>query len=90
MKYYYKIIKLRIEEKKREQYDRINKLFEDYKRKEAIINQLQQRYFLKEGEKYTFFPIINNYIIKYRNPCFFNTNKYAITECDKDIQNTNY
>ena len=90
MKYYYKISKLKIEEKKREQYDRINKLFEDYKRKEEIINQLQQQYFLKEGEKYTFFPIINNYIIKYRNPCFFNTNKHPITECDKDIQNTNY
>ena len=63
MKYYYKILKLRIEKEKKEQEYRINKLFEDYKRKEEIINQLQQQYLLREREKYTFFPIINNYII---------------------------
>ena len=91
MKYYYKILKLKKEEEKKEQEYRINKLFEDYKRKEEIINQLQQQYLLREGEKYTFFPIINNYIIKYRAPCFFNnTNKYSITEYDKGIQNMNY
>ena len=91
LKYYYKILKLRIDEEKKKQEYKINKLFEDYKRKEEIINQLQQQYLLREGEKYTFFPIINNYIIKYRAPCFFNnTNKYSITEYDKGIQNMNY
>ena len=35
-----------------------------------MLNELQQRYLSKEGEKYTFYPIINNYIIKYNRPYF--------------------
>ena len=71
-----------------------NKLFNDYKKKQDILNQLQQKYSYKEGLEYTFFPIINNYIIKYQNPCFINssyfdkfslTNKHAITEYENNI-----
>ena len=50
--------------------NRHNKLFNDFKAKQRIINELQQKYLLKEGEKYTFYPIINNYIIKYNKPFF--------------------
>ena len=85
MKYHYITIKLQLREEIKSR--NINsKLFHDYKRKQEIINQLQQQYFYKEGEKYTFFPIINNYIIKYKNPYFFN-NKYSITETENN--NTN-
>ena len=35
-----------------------------------MLNELQQRYLSQEGEKYTFYPIINNYIIKYNRPYF--------------------
>ena len=45
---------------------RYDKLFNDYKAKQKMLNILQQRYLYKEGEKYTFCPIINNYIIKYK------------------------
>ena len=45
---------------------RYDKLFNDYKEKQKMLNILQQRYLYKEGEKYTFCPIINNYIIKYK------------------------
>ena len=50
--------------------NRHNKLFNDYKTKQRIMNELQQKYLFKEGEKYTFYPIINNYIIKYNKPFF--------------------
>ena len=52
--------------------DRHNKLFNDYKIKQIMLNELQQRYLSKECEKYTFYPIINNYIIKYNRPYFPN------------------
>lgn len=77
MKYYYIITKI-IKKEEIIIQNRNVKLFNDYKRKEEMMNQLQQKYFYKEGEKYTFFPIINNYIIKYKNPCFFN-DKYAMS-----------
>ena len=50
--------------------NRCNKLFNDYKVKQMMLNELQQRYLFIEGEKYTFFPIIKNYIIKYNRPYF--------------------
>ena len=52
--------------------NRHNKLFNDYKKKQRMLNDLQQRYLSEEGEKYTFYPIINNYIIKYNRPYFPN------------------
>ena len=63
MKYNYITIKLRLLEIKKEEFNRSNKLFNDYQKKQELINQLQQKYSLIEGEKCTFFPIINNYII---------------------------
>ena len=86
MKYIYIITKLRLIENKKEQINISDKLFNDYKRKQELINQLQQQYASMEGEKYTFFPIINNYIIKYKNPCIIN-NKYAVTEYNNNILN---
>ena len=59
---------------------RHNKLFNDYKTKQYMLNELQQRYLTKEEEKYTFYPIINNYIIKYNRPYFpsiQNTDMYS-------------
>ena len=50
--------------------NRCNKLFNDYKVKQMMLNDLQQRYLFIEGEKYTCFPIIKNYIIKYNRPYF--------------------
>ena len=73
-KYYYIIIKLNIQHFKILNFTlnngnkRHNKLFNDYKTKQNLLNELQQRYLLKEGKKCTFFPIINNYIIKYKVP----------------------
>ena len=84
MKYNYITIKLRLLEIKKEEFNRSNKLFNDYQRKQELINQLQQKYSLIEGEKCTFFPIINNYIIKFNNPCIIN-NKYAVTEYNNNI-----
>ena len=70
-KYHYISIKLRLEENRYFNFNkRHNKLFNDYKAKQIMINELQQRYLFKEGEKYTFYPIINNYIIKYNKPYF--------------------
>ena len=84
MKYNYITIKLRLLEIKKEEFNGSNKLFNDYQRKQELINQLQQKYSLIEGEKCTFFPIINNYIIKFNNPCIIN-NKYAVTEYNNNI-----
>ena len=84
MKYNYITIKLRLLEIKKEEFNRSNKLFNDYQKKQELINQLQQKYSLIEGEKCTFFPIINNYIIKFNNPCIIN-NKYAVTEYNNNI-----
>ena len=89
MQYYYIIMKLKLKEETKYK-NKKNKLFEDYKKKEDIINKLQQEYYYKEGEKYTFFPIINNYIIKYNNSCFIN-NKIGITGNDNNgSKNMNY
>ena len=84
MKYNYITIKLRLLEIKKEEFNRSNKLFNDYQKKQELINQLQQKYSLIEGEKCTFFPIINNYFIKFNNPCIIN-NKYAVTEYNNNI-----
>ena len=84
MKYNYITIKLRLLEIKKEEFNRSNKLFNDYQKKQELINQLQQKYSLIESEKCTFFPIINNYIIKFNNPCIIN-NKYAVTEYNNNI-----
>ena len=76
-KYFYKLyflsVKMNIEQLQYNSYTikrdstRHDKLFNDYKEKQKMLNILQQRYLYKEGEKYTFCPIINNYIIKYKD-----------------------
>ena len=92
MKYYYIVIKLKTNEaiykaKKN------NRLFDDFQKRQEIINNLRQKYLHKEGEKYTFFPVINNYFIKFKNKNISNlnnisnidnsyNNKLAITEYD--------
>ena len=92
MKYYYIVIKLKTNEaiykaKKN------NRLFDDFQKRQEIINNLRQKYLHKEGEKYTFFPVINNYFIKFKNKNISNlnnisnidnsyNNKFAITEYD--------
>ena len=67
--------------------NRHNKLFNDYKAKQRIINELQQKYLFKEGEKYTFYPIINNYIIKYNKPFFPNSTSSDIYYEEPSINN---
>ena len=37
-----------------------------------MLNELQKRYLSKDGKTYTFYPIINNYIIRYNRPNFPN------------------
>ena len=43
-----------------------------------MLNELKQRYLFKEGEKYTFYPIINNFIIRYNRPYFPNLSNIMI------------
>ena len=97
MRYYYIIIKLRERDEISKEYKEY-KLFNDYQKKEEMINKLRQQYLYTEGEKYTFFPIINNYIFKfkYKNPYIINNissqnsqlnNKVAITEPNKFLVN---
>ena len=69
-KYNYIVIKLRFEDYQNFCNKRNNKLYIDYKVKQMMINELQKRFFFEEGEKYTFYPIINNYIIKCNRPYF--------------------
>ena len=87
MKYYYIIHKSKINEEIIKEKNRY-KLFDDYQKKQEIINQLRQQYLYKEGEKYTFFPIINNYIIKYRNPFFINNVSTTEINNNKNIKNS--
>ena len=56
MKYYYIIHKSKINEEIVKEKNRY-KLFDDYQKKQEIINQLRQQYLYKEGEKYTFFSL---------------------------------
>ena len=80
-RYYLIVIKLVVEEIQSYKIikNRYNKLFNDYKTKQIMLNELQKRYLSKEGKKYTFYPIINNYIIRYNRqnfPNFGNTEIY--------------
>ena len=44
-----------------------NRLFKEYKFRQDMLNEMRQQYLYREGQKYTFIPIINNYIIKYKD-----------------------
>ena len=67
-----------------------NKLFNNYKIKQIKLNDLQQRYLFIEGEKYIFFPIIKNYIIKYNRPCFPILPKSEIHNQENPLTYNNY
>ena len=86
-KYYLIILKLNAKEEINKE-NKINKLFNDYQKKQEIINKLRQQYLYKEGEKYTFYPIINNYIIKfkYKNPYIIN-NEISSFNTNTEINN---
>ena len=79
-RYYLIVIKLVVEEIQSYKIikNRYNKLFNDYKTKQIMLNELKQRYLFKEGEKYTFYPIINNFIIRYNRPYFPNLSNIMI------------
>jgi hypothetical protein len=89
MKYYSIIVKLKTNEEIYKS-QKNNKLFEDFQKKQDIINNLRQKYLYKEGEKYTFFPVINNYFMKFKyrninnisNNGYNSNNKFSITEYD--------
>ena len=70
--------------------NRCNKLFNDYKVKQMMLNDLQQRYLFIEGEKYTFFPIIKNYIIKYNRPYFPSLPKSEMNNQENLLNYNNY
>ena len=70
--------------------NRCNKLFNDYKVKQMMLNNLQQRYLFIEGEKYTFFPIIKNYIIKYNRPYFPSLPKSEMNNQENLLNYNNY
>ena len=60
------MLKLKSKDELNNEYKKNNKLFNDYIKKEELINKLRQQYLYQEGEKYTFYPIINNYIFKFK------------------------
>ena len=87
------MLKLKSKDELNNEYKKNNKLFNDYIKKEELINKLRQQYLYQEGEKYTFYPIINNYIFKfkYKQPYFINNNnKIAMTEPNKFFENKTY
>ena len=88
------MLKLKSKDELNNEYKKNNKLFNDYIKKEELINKLRQQYLYQEGEKYTFYPIINNYIFKfkYKQPFFINNNnnKIAMTEPNKFFENKTY
>ena len=86
------MLKLKSKDELNNEYKKNNKLFNDYIKKEELINKLRQQYLYKEGEKYTFYPIINNYIFKfkYKQPYFINNNKISMTEPNKFFENKTY
>ena len=65
-------------------------MFNNYKIKQIKLNDLQQRYLFIEGEKYIFFPIIKNYIIKYNRPCFPILPKSEIHNQENPLTYNNY
>ena len=84
MNYYYIVVKLKTNE---EIYKakKNNKLFDDFQKRQEIINNLRQKYLHKEGEKYTFFPVINNYFIKFKHKNISHLNN--ITNIDNNYNN---
>ena len=86
------MLKLKSKDELNNEYKKNNKLFNDYIKKEELINKLRQQYLYQEGEKYTFYPIINNYIFKfkYKQPYFINNNKISMTEPNKFFENKTY
>ena len=86
------MLKLKSKDELNNEYKKNNKLFNDYIKKEELINKLRQQYLYQEGEKYTFYPIINNYIFKfkYKQPYFINNNKILMTEPNKFFENKTY
>jgi len=86
------MLKLKSKDELNNEYKKNNKLFNDYIKKEELINKLRQQYLYQEGEKYTFYPIINNYIFKfkYKQPYFINNNKISMTEPNKFLENKTY
>ena len=55
-----------------------------------MLNELQQRYLYIEGKKYTFFPIIKNYIIKYNKPYFPSLLKSEMHNQENPLSYNNY
>lgn len=66
-KFFYKLCAKIYSYKHKEEYSIHNKLFNDFKKKQKILNDLEKRIYQDEEEKYTFSPKINYNKIKSYN-----------------------
>lgn len=66
-KFFYKLCAKIYSYKHKEEYNIHNKLFNDFKKKQKILNDLEKRIYQDEEEKYTFSPKINYNKIKNYN-----------------------